>query len=193
MKWFLIWRSWCSAAIESRGKPPRFKKALYHFLRENHKFNHFDQGDILHVACSCWPHISIDLIQLLLDLGADPNSISAKGNTPLHLLAMINCESWSTTITEAVQKLLDFRGSYIDQSNRFGRTALNMLKNRQRQLSRQAFADLKLGSLTINSRRVLPLSCLCLPKSYAKIKSLLRTVKSRLLCTRSFANIKRIC
>jgi ankyrin repeat protein len=137
----------------------RFKKALYHFLRENenHKFNHFDQGDILHAACR-WPHISIDLIQLLLDLGADPNSISAKGNTPLHLLAMINCESWSTTITDAVQKLLDF-GAHIDQSNRFGRTALNMLKNRQRQLSRQGFPDLKLGSLT-NSRRVLPLSCL---------------------------------
>lgn len=134
----------------------RFKKALYHFIGTNHKFNYFDQGDILHVACRRTP-ISLDLIQLLLDLGADPNSVCAKGNTPLHLLAMINCQVWSPTITDAVQKLLDF-GAHIDQPNRSGRRALGILKAKHRQLCLQGLPHVKLQSLL--NRNVLPLTCL---------------------------------
>jgi hypothetical protein len=134
----------------------RFKKALYHFIGTNHKFNYFDQGEILHVACRRSP-LSLDLIQLLLDLGADANSVSAKGNTPLHLLAIINCQVWSPTITDAVQKLLDF-GAHIDQPNQSGRRALGILKAKHRQLCLQGLPDVKLQSL-LNSN-VLPLTCL---------------------------------
>ena len=69
----------------------------------------------------------IDVIQLLLETGADPNAVDIYGNTPLHLLAL-NCELEDRT---AVAQLLLDAGCHFDQVNANGETALSLSKKPQ--------------------------------------------------------------
>ena len=87
----------------------------------------------------------IDVIQLLLETGADPNAVDIYGNTPLHLLAL-NCELKDRT---AVAQLLLDAGSHFDQVNANGETALSLSK-KPRNARSHPFVEI-----------VPPLSCCC--------------------------------
>ena len=69
----------------------------------------------------------VDVMQLLLETGADPNAVDIYGNTPLHLLAL-NCELEDRMA--AAKRLLD-AGCHFDQVNANGETALSLSKKPQ--------------------------------------------------------------
>ena len=68
--------------------------------------------------------VPIELIQLLLKTGADPNAVDIYGNTPLHLLAL-NLEREDR---RDVAKLLLDAGCHFDQVNANGETAVILSK-----------------------------------------------------------------
>ena len=80
----------------------------------------------------------INKIQLLLETGADPNSVDVYGNTPLHLLAFYyRCED-----RRAVTKLLLDAGCHFDQVNWNGETALSLSKMPRPDVQAQPFSEI---------------------------------------------------
>ena len=69
----------------------------------------------------------VDVMQLLLETGADPNAVDIYGNTPLHLLAFNYRREDRTAIA---QRLMD-AGCHFDQVNANGETALSLSKKPQ--------------------------------------------------------------
>ena len=66
----------------------------------------------------------VDVIQLLLETGADPNAVDVYGNTPLHLLTF----RYRREDRRAVTQLLLDAGCHFDQVNVNGETALSLSK-----------------------------------------------------------------
>ena len=103
---------------------PRVKQCLIQYNR----FTRDNPGvvSLLHLAVNFADarKLPIDVIQLLLETGADPNAVDIYGNTPLHLLAL-NCEREDKNVV--AQLLLD-AGCHFDQSNANGETALMLSK-----------------------------------------------------------------
>jgi hypothetical protein len=126
-----------------------FRKSIFRFISLDHRSSY--QRNLLHMIC-LMPVIPNDVIQLLLELGADPNATDEDGNTALHLLAK---NQWTHFDTNAARILMDF-GGHLDHANKFGTTVTERLKYRMRCLIRQGSFDASLQAL-IN--RVLPLSC----------------------------------
>ena len=74
---------------------------------------------LLHIACKAEENIHhFATIRLLLDVGADPNSVDKDGNAPLHLVARLPQE----LMDPAVSLLLE-SGAYLDRINNSGKTA----------------------------------------------------------------------
>ncbi|XP_046646914.1 protein fem-1 homolog CG6966-like isoform X3 [Daphnia pulicaria] len=101
----------------------------------------------------------VQLIQLLLDAGADPHTISRKGKTPFHWLF----EGWSAYEPyefKMVFKALMEAGGHVDQVNKDGDSALSLIIDWR--TSTLPFGDLVrdpyFDSIIYS---VLPLSCSC--------------------------------
>jgi hypothetical protein len=138
----------------------RFKRTLYHFIRADYRFNRFDQGNLLHLAC-CVSHKTtktflLDVMKLLLELGVDPSATSPNGTTALHVLARTRWELWATNITDAIQLLLD-SGAHIDQPDDEGITALDLFKIKEKELADNGILNVYLQRLI---HKVRPLTCL---------------------------------
>jgi len=90
-----------------------------------------DQGGktLLHHIClliSSLPNDArVETIRLLLDSGADPNSVDGEGDAPLHALAKFNGE-----VADAVANLLLENGAHFDCVNKSGKTALDVWMER---------------------------------------------------------------
>jgi len=78
---------------------------------------------LLHTACKDERNIThhFDTISLLLDAGADANSVDGDGNTPLHVVARLPRE----LMDPAVRLLLE-SGSDLDRVNKSGKTAADI-------------------------------------------------------------------
>ena len=126
-----------------------FRQSVAHFISLDHRI--YLRRNLLHMICLMSP-VPIDVIQLLLELGADPNATDEEGHTSLHLLVKNHSEHVNTN---AVRLLMDF-GGHLDQANKFGTTVLERLKYRMRHLLRMGVYDPNLKSLINN---MLPLSC----------------------------------
>ena len=103
---------------------PQVKQCLIQYNR----FTRDNPGvvSLLHLAVNFADarKLPIDVIQLLLETGADPNAVDIYGNTPLHLLAL-NCKREDRNVV--AQLLLDAE-CHFDQSNANGETALILSK-----------------------------------------------------------------
>ncbi|EFX74179.1 fem-1-like protein [Daphnia pulex] len=109
------------------------RKSLYDLVRLNARSR--NGYTLLHLACtrdsttlSRYPICSFpstEVIRLLLDVGADPESTDHDGNTALHILAQTQpCPS------SAVSLVLQ-RGGHLDQVNLQGRSFAQLLENVQ--------------------------------------------------------------
>jgi hypothetical protein len=96
--------------------------------------------------------LQLFVIQLILQLGADPNAADLHGATPLHLLAM------NRGSVAQCRLLLEY-GAHIDQPDESNSTPLMLFQEWQSQLARQGNPDLNLQILISNA---LPLSLTCL-------------------------------
>lgn len=131
----------------------RLKKAVYQLIKLNPKGN---QGNtLLHQACcrdeSCqlikFPMCDMntsDIVQLLVECGADVNALDANGNTPLHI-------ETKNKPNNAIIKYLIENHAHIDIKNQEGETPLDFLAENPQLLS-----DNKIYPL-----QHLSLQCLC--------------------------------
>jgi hypothetical protein len=94
---------------------------------------------------------TLSIIQMILQLGADPNATDLHGATPLHLLAMNQSNL-------AQSNLLIENGAQIYQSDKSGSTPLMLFQDWQSQLASRGNPDPNLQSV-ISSALPLPLSC----------------------------------
>ena len=109
---------------------------------------------LLHAACSKYPVILIDLIQLFFSAGANPNSIDVNGYAPLHVLATnVKAENIS-----AVLKLLLDSDAHLDKVSVRGVTPLDIFEYNLSKYKCQEVEGPNVFSL-INVVR--PLSCHC--------------------------------
>jgi ankyrin repeat protein len=138
----------------------RFKRTLYHFIRADYRFNRFDQGNLLHLACCVSEKTTktflLDVMKLLLELGVDPSATSPNGMTALHVLAKQPWEFWATNITDVIQLLLD-SDAHIDQPDDEGITALDLFKLKEKELADNGILNVYLQRLI---HKVRPLTCL---------------------------------
>jgi len=112
------------------------KKAIYHLVILNPRGMY--GSTILHIVAGCFrdpfckylrpllcPLIefpTLEVINLLLEVAADPNDIDYNKNTPLHISATSNpCD-------QSVFQLLLEKGSHVDFCNNKGETPLQLLK-----------------------------------------------------------------
>ena len=130
-----------------------FKKWLFDYIK-NVEGTSGLRVSLLHVACSNNPVIPIDLIQLFLSAGANPNSIDVDVLTPLDSLSNnIN----AVNISAALRLFLD-SGVHLDKVGVGGVTPLDMFKYKLSKYKCQEVEGPNVFSL-INVVR--PLSCHC--------------------------------
>ena len=121
----------------------------------------------LHFVCGNTPPVNVDplhqmqIIQLLLEVGANPMATNHNGDFPLRLLLChrsnfrdINGDNHLLT---AVQLLLDF-GAHLDQPDARGKTPLEMFKQMQLELGKKGRPDPYVDSIC---NTIFPLQCLC--------------------------------
>lgn len=86
-----------------------------------------DQGRTpLHLECNClvnWRHLF--RVYLLLKLGADPNAVDGRGDTPLNVLCWQGSGNASFAISLAIIKLFLSKGADIETQNHQGNTPLH--------------------------------------------------------------------
>ncbi len=101
--------------------------------------------------------VPVDIIEMFLEAGANPNAVDLNGNTPLHVLAMnLNADVEDTR--KAAKLLLD-SGCHFDQVNNYGFTALTLLRKIQ---SDDGYApNANAYPSPFFEHVVLPLSCCC--------------------------------
>jgi hypothetical protein len=136
------------------------KECLIPFFRISNPLYHYNYTGLLcqSVVGHCRGR-GVQLIQLLLDAGADPQTISRKGKTPFHWLF----EGWSAYEPyefKVVFKALMEAGGHVDQVNKDGDSALSLIIDWR--TSTLPFGDLVrdpyFDSIIYS---VLPLSCSC--------------------------------
>ncbi len=127
-----------------------FKKCLVDYVRFMNRRN--SVSNILHMACSCLNKIPIQLIQLFLEAGANPNATDELGHTALHILAFY---SFSRNRISVAYMLFE-AGAHLDQPNTNGETPLELFRRMQR--TQEGRTDPIWHSL-VNT--VLPLTCYC--------------------------------
>ena len=109
----------------------------YFYLFENliHIFtNRYNGYNLLLSACSRKPsEVTLAIVRLLLEVGADPDANDRGGNSPLHLVArwMEEAETSSPTAD-----LLLKHHAHLDQINIIGRTPLDVWKARHERSGR---------------------------------------------------------
>lgn len=137
----------------SQPENQEFKNCLSHYLVHDEGWQSSQlPARLIHWACGTGRktpiYPKIEVIQLLLEAGIDPNAVDKDGNTPLLMVAQWPyCFAFGTN---GVRMLLE-AGAHLDQANNEGLTALTVLMRRQKN-------EPELYSL-IN--HVLPLSCHC--------------------------------
>jgi len=109
------------------------KKALFELVKLNARSR--NGYTLLHLACtkdsatlSRYPICtfpSTDVINLLLQVGADPDSVDQDGNTALHILAQ------SQPCPSSAVKVLLQRGGHFDQVNSQGQSFVQLLEEAQ--------------------------------------------------------------
>lgn len=147
----------------------RLKKAVYQLVKLNPKGN---QGFTpLHQACyrdeSCqlikFPMCDMntsDIVQLLVECGADVNALDANGNTPLHI-------ETKNKPNNAIIKILIANHAHIDIKNQEGETPLDFLSEHPQFLSDNQIYPLQ----------HLSLQCLC-AQAITRNKSLSTSYKN---------------
>jgi hypothetical protein len=96
-------------------------------------------------------------IQLMIKLGADPNTIDEKGRTPLHILAGKE-KTYLDENLPIFQALVD-AGVHLDMGADNGDTVLDILKRNLEMYKNRGFATESYFSSLIKT--VFPLSCYC--------------------------------
>ena len=115
----------------------------------------------LHFACGHGPvnfgalH-RLQVIQLLLEAGANPMATDHNGNSPLHF-SLHSDYLKGDNLWTAVQLLLDF-GAHLDQPDARGKTPLEMFKQMQLELGKKGRPDPYVDSIC---NTIFPLQCLC--------------------------------
>lgn len=122
----------------------QLRKAVYEFVRMDPKGR--DGWRPLHLACTndsssvgrypicTFP--SIDVIRLLLEVGADPQATDDDRNTPLHVAAT------SRPVKPDVLRMLLDHGSHLDACNADGRTCAQLLEIKPGLLNAVAITDI---------------------------------------------------
>jgi hypothetical protein len=136
------------------------KECLIPFFRiSNPTFHHNYTGLLRQSVVGHCRRSGVQLIQLLLDAGADPQTTDGKGKTPFHWLF----EGWSAYEPyefKMVFKALLEAGGHLDQATKNGDTVISLIKDWR--TSTLPFADLVrdpyFDSIIYS---VLPLSCSC--------------------------------
>ena len=114
----------------------RFIKEMVKFHVEKYpRFLHYDGTSLLHMACTSYI-ISFDtsnsdekilgIIELLLELGANPCSIDNRGNTPLHALDRIY---FSDELKKDIANTLLLSGAHLDAVNKDRESFKNLKSN----------------------------------------------------------------
>jgi hypothetical protein len=137
------------------------KECLIPFFRISNPTFHYNYTGLLRqsVVGHC-RRSGVQLIQLLLDAGADPQTTDGKGKTPFHCLF----EGWSAyepyEFLKMVFKALLDAGGHLDQATKNGDTVISLIKDWR--TSTLPFVDLVrdpyFDSIIYS---VLPLSCYC--------------------------------
>ena len=128
-----------------------FKKGVFDYIQKVEGTSGVGLS-LLHGVCNSKPVIPIDLNQLFLSAGANPNSIDVDGDTPLHSLALnVKAEN----ISDVFKLLLD-SDAHLDKVNVEGVTPLDLFKYKLSEYKSQEGPNV--FSL-INVVR--PLSCYC--------------------------------
>lgn len=112
--------------------------------------NRYEERQVRNVIASLSRKSHLSLITLFLELGADPNSTDAQGQTALHLLAM-NSDHFGP-----IEVMMEY-GGHIDQVDHNSLTPLMHLERWHNQLMATGMSEPRLQALINN---VLPLSCL---------------------------------
>ena len=131
----------------------QFKKWVSYYIK-NVEGTSGRGASLLHVACGKNPVIPIDLIQLYLDTGANPNSINVNGSTPLNILAN-NIDAKNIS---AVLKLLLDSDAHLDKVSVRGVTPLDMFK---KNLCKYRFQEVEGPNVFSLINVIRPLSCHC--------------------------------
>jgi hypothetical protein len=136
------------------------KECLIPFFRiSNPTFHHNYTGLLRQSVVGHCRRSGVQLIQLLLDAGADPQTTDGKGKTPFHWLF----EGWSAYEPyefKMVFKALLEAGGHLDQATKNGDTVISLIKDWR--TSTLPFADLVRDSYFDSIiYSVLPLSCSC--------------------------------